>query len=111
MRFFQPKQYISLDYGRQEVVVFSVGDGEAQGLPSANPQIKMFKPEVTAEEPLHAEIKSFLDAVRTRSRPVVSLEEGRSALQAALEVAAAIRYHGEKVDLESLAVNRLPENA
>jgi predicted dehydrogenase len=106
MRFFQPRQYISLDYGRQDVLVFSVGDADAQGTPSANPQIKMFKPPVTAEEPLHAEIKSFLRAVRTRSKPVVSLEEGRCALRAALDVAAAIDRHGVRVNLDRLTVDR-----
>lgn len=102
LRFFQPKQYISLDYGRQDVIVFSVGDPTAQGTPSANPQIKMFKPPITAEEPLHAEISAFLDAVRTRATPIVSLEEGRRALKVALEVTEAIDRHGKKV-LERLA--------
>jgi predicted dehydrogenase len=64
LRFFQPRQYISLDYSRQEVLLFSVGgDGEAPGSPSVNPQIKVTKPPVVTEEPLHAELKSFLDAV------------------------------------------------
>ena len=97
LRFFQPKQYVSLDYGRQDVIVFSVGDPAAQGTPSANPQIKMFKPPITTEEPLHAEIGAFLDAVRTRSTPIVSLEEGRRALKLALDVTAAIDRHGRKV--------------
>jgi predicted dehydrogenase len=97
LRFFQPKQYVSLDYGRQDVIVFSVGDPAAQGTPSANPQIKMFKPPITAEEPLHAEITAFLEAVHSRTTPVVSLEEGRRALQLALEVTATIEQHGNKV--------------
>ncbi len=29
LRFFQPRQYISIDYGRQDVVAFTVGDGIA----------------------------------------------------------------------------------
>ena len=29
LRFFQPGQYISIDYGRQDVLVFSVGDPDA----------------------------------------------------------------------------------
>ena len=42
LRFFQPRQYVSLDYGRQEVLVFSVGEaGESAGTPSVNPQIKV----------------------------------------------------------------------
>jgi len=31
LRFFQPRQYISLDYGRQEVLVFSVGEPPPSG--------------------------------------------------------------------------------
>ena len=102
LRFFQPGQYFSLDFSRQDVLVFSVGDKEAAGTPSANPQIKVLKPPVNAEEPLHAELKSFIQAVRTRSKPVVTLEDGRRALAAALDVAAAIKEHGKKVNLERL---------
>src|SRR5437870_13279377 len=44
LRFFQPKQYISIDYTRQDVLVFSVDDYESAGEPSINPQIKVAKP-------------------------------------------------------------------
>jgi predicted dehydrogenase len=104
LRFFQPKQYLSLDYGRQEVLAFTVGkDGNAPGTPSVNPQIGVSKVPVAVEEPLHAELKSFIHAVRERSTPVVSLEEGRRALALALEIVAAIREHGMKVDLAGIA--------
>jgi len=103
LRFFQPRQYISLDYGRQEVLVFSVGEpGEAAGTPSVNPQIKVAKPAIVAEEPLQAELRSFLEAVRTRSKPLVSFEDGRRALALALDIVAAMREHGKKVQLEHL---------
>jgi predicted dehydrogenase len=95
LRFFQPKQYVSLDYGRQDVTVFSVG--ESAGVPSVNPQIGITKPPTVPAEPLLAELKSFLAAVRERSKPVVSLEEGRRALEVALEIVAAIAHHGERV--------------
>ena len=100
LRFFQPRQYVSLDYSRQEVLVFSVGD--SAGTPSVNPQIKVAKPEIVAEEPLQAELRSFLDAVRTRSRPLVSFEDGSRALAVALDIVAAMREHGHKVQLEQL---------
>jgi predicted dehydrogenase len=104
LRFFQPKQYISLDYGRQEVLVFTVDkEGGAAGTPSVNPQIGVAKPPVASEEPLHAELKSFLRAVRERSTPAVPLEDGRRALALALEIVAAIRAHGAKIDLAGMA--------
>ena len=103
LRFFQPSQYISLDYGRQDLMVFTVGDAaEAGGTPSVNPQIKVAKPPVVAEEPLHAELKSFLEAVRHRTRPLVSLEDGRAALKLALDVVSNIEKHGKQVQLDKL---------
>lgn len=101
LRFFQPRQYISLDYGRQEVLVFTVGS-DGTGAPSVNPQIGVAKPPVASEEPLHAELRSFLRAVRERSTPVVPLEDGRSALALALDIVAAIREHGKKVGLAAI---------
>jgi predicted dehydrogenase len=104
LRFFQPQQYVSVDYGRQEVLVFTVGaDGAGDGAPTVNPQIKVAKPAVTSEEPLHAELRSFLHAVEQRSAPVVPLEDGRRSLALALDIVAAIREHGKKVGLAGLA--------
>jgi predicted dehydrogenase len=104
LRFFQPRQYVSLDYGRQEVLVFTVGqDASAIATPSVNPQIGVTKVPVASEEPLHAELRSFLHAVRERSQPAVPLEDGRRALALALEIVSAIREHGRKVDLAGMA--------
>ncbi|MGA8762564.1 MAG: Gfo/Idh/MocA family oxidoreductase [Candidatus Sulfotelmatobacter sp.] len=113
LRFFQPQQYVSVDYGRQEVLVFTVGeDGAAAGttsvapvssVASVNPQIKVARPPVASEEPLHAELKSFLRAVRQRSTPAVTLEDGRRALALALDIVATIRAHGKNVNLASIA--------
>ena len=111
LRFFQPGQYISIDYGRQDVLVFSVGDSAGSShpnvaksatlewgtRPSVNPQISMAKPPITAEEPLLAEIKAFLLAVRERSRPVVSLEDGRKALELGLAILAEIGRHAGRI--------------
>ncbi len=101
LRFFQPRQYISIDYGRQDVLVLSVGSPEAMtSRPTVNPQIQMAKPPVTAEEPLLAEIKAFLQSVRDRSRPVVSLEDGRRALQLALAILDEIRRHAGRIGVK-----------
>jgi predicted dehydrogenase len=103
LRFFQPGQYISIDYGRQDVLVLSVGSPAAPAAmtmtskPTVNPQIQMAKPPVTAEEPLLAEIKAFLQSVRDRSRPVVPLEDGRRALQLALAILEEIRRHAGRI--------------
>ncbi|HEV2021440.1 MAG TPA: Gfo/Idh/MocA family oxidoreductase [Terriglobales bacterium] len=111
LRFFQPHQYVSVDYSRQDVLVFSVaGDpGAAQDAKAAeppahpsSPNIGVTRPAVTAEEPLHAELRSFLDAVRRRSKPVVPLEDGRRALAVALDILTQIREHGRRINLEGI---------
>jgi predicted dehydrogenase len=102
LRFFQPKEYVSLDYSRQDVIVLTIGDESTPGAPSVNPQIKMSKPPVSAEEPLASELKSFLEAVRERSRPVVSFEDGRRALAVAVEIIHSIQEHGRNIQLENL---------
>ena len=115
LRFFQPHQYISVDYTRQDVVAFHVAaDGaDAAALAAlekdagagehpSGPQIKISKPEVRREEPLEAELLAFLEAVRTRQTPLVPLEDGRRALAVALDILARIREHGRRVNLEKL---------
>ena len=109
LRFFQAGQYISIDYGRQDVLVFSVGgavgaahafakDANEWGTqPSVNPQISMAKPPITAEEPLLAEITAFLQSVRDRSRPVVTLEDGRRALELGLAILEEIGRHAGRI--------------
>ena len=111
LRFFQAGQYISIDYGRQDVLVFSVrgatvashsfakDENEWGTQPSVNPQISMAKPPVTAEEPLLAEIKAFLQSVRDRSRPVVALEDGRKALELGLAILGEIRRHAGRIGM------------
>ena len=98
LRFFQPGQYVSIDYGRQDVLVFSVGGAEGSQ-PSVNPEISMAKPLITAEEPLLAEIKAFLHSVRERSRPVVPLEDGRRALELGLNILREIARHAGRIGM------------
>jgi predicted dehydrogenase len=106
LRFFQHVQDLSIDYRHKDVLVFSVGNatanagGSAAGMaskPSVNPQIAMAKPPITAEEPLLAEINAFLQSVRDRSRPMVSLEDGRKALDLGLAILAEIRRHAGRI--------------
>jgi predicted dehydrogenase len=101
LRFFQPSQYVSLDYGRQDALVFSVGQRDA-GSASVNPQIQVTKLPTVQEEPLRAELKSFLESVRQRSQPLVSLGDGRRALAVALDIVTAIREHGARINLDRL---------
>ena len=89
LRLFQPHQYVSLDYQKQEAVAFTVSGGQQIG----------FQPlTVPKDEPLRLEIESFLEAVRNRSRPAVSGEEGLRALDIGLAILAKIKEHGKIVE-------------
>jgi predicted dehydrogenase len=110
LRFFQPHQYISVDYARQDVISIRVDQRAAAALlsgqtPQAGPApgIALEKPQVEAREPLRAEIEAFVRAVRTRATPPVSLEDGRNALKLALEINAAIADHHRRAGLGHMA--------
>ena len=88
LRLFQPHQYISLDYQKQEAVAFTVSGSQQIG----------FQPlPVAKDEPLRLEIEAFLEAVRDRSRPAVSGEDGLRALDVALAIQGKIKEHAQVV--------------
>ena len=106
LRFFQPHQYVSIDYARQDLLIidvspaaFSEAAAKAAAASSGVPGLHIEKPAVQPGEPLRLEIESFLDCVRTRSAPRVSGEDGRAALALALEINAAIAEHAERAGL------------
>jgi predicted dehydrogenase len=113
LRFFQPRQYVSLDFSRQDVLVLTVdaGAGSTSHFDPFNPAsvassafrgITPFKPKLEQQEPLRAELVSFLIAVRNRTTPEVSLEQGRDALAVALQIVDAIGQHSRRARLEEL---------
>ena len=157
LRFFQPHQYLSLDFARQDLLMIdvtaaaSLTPAQMQALfaasgPSNNDEahsaeeveahlasLRAAKESAAADapiaadlaarsglapaaahpsaglslrkvptepgEPLRLEIESFLEAVRTRTTPRVSGENGRAALALALEINAAIASHAERAGL------------
>jgi len=112
MRFFQPHQYLSLDFARQDLLMIDVtaaaGLEPSQLAAMANaaalgghpsPGLSLRKVPVEPGEPLRLEIAAFLEAVRTRSEPVVTVENGRAALALALEINAAIASHAQRTGL------------
>jgi predicted dehydrogenase len=98
LRFFQPAQYVSLDYSRRDVFSLTVKP-TATGVPEIAP----YKPPVTTEEPLRAELSSFLQAVRQRRTPEVTLEDGRAALALAIEIQQQMAEHHKRAHLDEVA--------
>jgi predicted dehydrogenase len=116
LRFFQPHQYLSLDFARQDLLMIDVtaaaGMTDAQlgavmklmapaasagQHPSAG--LSLRKIAVEAGEPLRLEIEAFLAAVRARSEPLVSGADGRRALALALEIHEAMAAHARRAGL------------
>ena len=106
LRFFQPHEYVSVDYSRRDVFKLSVKPAENPAIDSetgfAMPDIVPSKPEVVDEEPLRRELRSFLESVRDRSKPVVTVEDGRRALAVALDILKAIQEHSRRTGLDAL---------
>ena len=115
LRFFQPQQYISLDYSRQDVLVLTMEDeapdmlrmdpfNPASVAASAFPGIVPFKPKLEQQEPLKAEIVSFLNAVRRSqlSRGDAAATGRRRALAIATQIVEAIAAHSERAQLNEM---------
>jgi predicted dehydrogenase len=105
LRFFQPHQYVSIDYARQDLLFIDVKPQEASSGATADAQamlsgLALSKPAVTQGEPLRLEIESFLDSVRTRQQPRVPGEQGRAALALALDINQAIAEHHTRASLD-----------
>ena len=125
LRFFQPRAYISIDYARQDLLVIRLDAAITPEIAAAiaggqidpalvarlaaasgadlgstpNPGLSFVKPPVTPGEPLRAEIRSFLEAVRTRREPLVTAVQGRNALALALEIQSTMVAHAHRAGL------------
>ena len=88
LRLFQPRQYLSLDYGRQDLVAFSVGAGRQIGFEQAP---------VSKAEPLKLQFDAFLDSIETRNSPKCSGAAARQTLRAALAILDKIKKHSDVV--------------
>jgi predicted dehydrogenase len=175
LRFFEPRQYVSIDYARRDVLIIRIDESGASGVGGVSgagslqlaqaaqeflatgkldaaamqklvtsgqvpaglmmkvlaaknnpeklkeiakglagtqaetgddslggpaPGLSFVKPEVTPGEPLRLEILSFLDAVRTRREPRVTVRQGRAALELALTIQATMVAHAERAGLK-----------
>lgn len=92
LRLFQPGQYISLDYKRQDALQIAVLRNEPNpGFVSQN------RLPVQHGEPLQLELAAFFTAVRDRSRPRVDAFQASNALRLAEAILAKIKEHADLV--------------
>ncbi len=89
LRLFQPHEYISLDYSRQDAVRFRVNPPLA---------IDFAALPVTKDEPLRLELEGFFESVSTRRPPRVTGAQGLAALEVAFEILDKIQAHYRLVE-------------
>lgn len=102
MRFFQPHDYIAIDFTTKRATVSSLSP-PAEG--SSWPGVRINHLDIVDVEPLRAEIVSFLDSARDGTAPAVSGLEGRNALGLALRTLERIREHAEHPGVSELSAN------
>jgi predicted dehydrogenase len=84
LRLFQPGQYISVDYARQDCVAIGVDE---------NRQVKIQPVPVEKREPLAVQFDAFLDSISTRQTPAVDGIAAARALEAARLILDKIEEH------------------
>ncbi len=112
LRFFQPREYLSLDFARQDLLLIGVDEAATpdsvlhaalaqatSGAFHASPGLSLHNVEVACGEPLRLEIESFVTTIQTGAAPVVTGEDGRRALALALSINEAIRAHAARAKL------------
>ena len=90
MRFFQPHDYVAVDYASRRASISSLTPATATG---SWPGVNHRQLEVRDVEPLRAEILSFIEAVHDQMPSPVSGNDGRNALALALRALEKIQEH------------------
>ncbi len=109
VRIFSPQGYIALDFDRNYGLLIgkspdfdmsALDADKLKGQPMDRLKelmldkfFTMREMELTGEEPLKAELRSFVHAVRTKTPPLVSAEDGIRSMEAAERILDAVRAH------------------
>jgi predicted dehydrogenase len=118
LRMFQPREYLAVDYRRQDLARVRVLPNEllpnelllprkneptpANRISDQQHRVHFEQLPVDKKEPLALELASFFQAVRERSKPVVNGQQATQALRVADEILATIKMHAQTVS-ETLA--------
>lgn len=93
MKVYQPGGYLSIDYANHELRVGTVRDGREE---QARREVTFETETVTGTDVLMAEVSSFVEAVRSGSAPQVTGEDGKRALEVAIDVSHRISRYRAK---------------
>jgi predicted dehydrogenase len=88
MRLFQHDAYITIDFQNKILGIHRKGDGEMfPGVANIESDEQAFE----QGDALLSEIESFLNCIQTHQAPVVSGEDGKRALETAMEITRLLR--------------------
>ena len=90
MKVYQAGSYLTIDYMNHEIQVGTVIDGREE---QARREVTFETETVAGTDVLMAEISSFVGAVRSGSTPEVTGEDGKRALEVAIEVSHRINRY------------------
>lgn len=99
MRFFQPHDYIAVDYATRHASISSLAPPTKE---SAKPGVRVQYLETEDVEPLRAEIEDFFAAIERGGPSPISGIEGRRALSLALRALERIHEHTARLDVNAL---------
>jgi len=100
MRFFQPHDYIAIDYTTKRASISSLAPPTASG---AWPGVHVKNLDVVDIEPLRAETLAFFEAARDGRPAAVSGLDGRNALSLALRALERIEEHAAHPGVSALS--------
>ena len=98
LRWFQPQEYISVDYTRQDAVVIAVE--RKSGMPLLSH--RQLNPK--QQEPLRRQLESFLECVRERREPEISGQQGRRALDLAHQIQQEMVRHASRLSVAKVGM-------
>jgi predicted dehydrogenase len=81
LRVFEPRRYLSVDYGAQEVESFSLALR-----PGARPEVVCDSPAIERDEPLRREIEHFVRCAQGKDSPRISGEQARDVIALILRI-------------------------
>lgn len=83
LRVFEKDKYFSLDYAEQTI---SIRRKSAQ-----DETILCEELEIQKAEPLKLELEHFIECIKSRKKPLVTIEDGKNALEVALEILSQVK--------------------
>jgi predicted dehydrogenase len=92
IRFFSPEGYHSVDCQKREILSLGKIKNDSGQL-----QIVQNNIEVGSHDPLEEEIRSFINAVVNRSKPLISGKDARKSLVLAVEILRKMELAEDKI--------------